>query len=99
MLKSHAEMRAAARRLGPKRVAVADADDDVALMAAAHAAEQRIASVVLIGDARDRFGDIGNISVLVNVLTKKFEEEGDKLNQLMRGIARKDPNAELQDTG
>jgi phosphate butyryltransferase len=50
MLKSFAELLAAARRLGPKRVAVVDADDDVALTAAAHAAAQRIATPVLIGD-------------------------------------------------
>ena len=50
MLTSHAELRAAAQKLGPKRVAVVDADDDVALTAAALAAEQRIATAVLVGD-------------------------------------------------
>ncbi len=59
MLTSHAELRAAARRLGPLRVAVVDADDDVALSAVALAAEQRIASVMLIGNEtriRERVG-------------------------------------------
>ena len=41
----------------------------------------------------------GNISILISVLTKKFEEEGNKINLLMKGIARKDPNVELQDSG
>jgi phosphate butyryltransferase len=50
MLTSHAELRAAARRLGPLRVAVVDADDDVALSAVALAAEQQIASVMLVGN-------------------------------------------------
>jgi phosphate butyryltransferase len=57
MLKSFAELLAAARQLGPRRVAVVDADDDVALTAAAHAAAQGIALPVLIGDEariRDR---------------------------------------------
>ncbi len=59
MLTSHAELRAAARRLGPLRVAVVDADDDVALSAVALAAEQQIASVMLIGNEtriRERVG-------------------------------------------
>jgi phosphate butyryltransferase len=59
MLKSFAELLAAARQSGPRRVGVVDADDDVALTAAAHAARQRIASPVLIGDEariRDRAG-------------------------------------------
>ena len=50
MLTSHAELRAAARRVGPLRVAVVDADDDVALSAVALAAEQQIASVMLVGN-------------------------------------------------
>ncbi len=62
MLTSHAEMRAAAQELGPMRVAVVDADDDVALTAAALAAEQRIATAVLVGDEariRDRVDRLG----------------------------------------
>jgi phosphate butyryltransferase len=63
VLKSHAEMRAAAQRVGPKRVAVVDADDDVALMAAAHAAEQRIASVLLVGDETRTRERVGRLSL------------------------------------
>ncbi|HOG29244.1 MAG TPA: phosphate acyltransferase [Vicinamibacterales bacterium] len=62
MLTSHAEIRTAARQRGPLRVAVVDADDDVALTAAALAAEQGIATAVLVGDEariRERAGRLG----------------------------------------
>ena len=44
------ELRRHAQRVGPKRVAVVVADDEVALMAAADALRLRIARPVLIGD-------------------------------------------------
>lgn len=50
ILSSFAELRARAQALGPKRVAVVDADDDVALAAVADAARLRIALPVLAGD-------------------------------------------------
>lgn len=50
ILSSFAELRARAQELGPRRVAVVDADDDVALAAAADAARLRIALPVLAGD-------------------------------------------------
>ncbi|HNV02823.1 MAG TPA: phosphate acyltransferase [Vicinamibacterales bacterium] len=62
MLTSHAEIRTAASQRGPVRVAVVDADDDVALTAAALAAEQGIATAVLVGDEariRERAGRLG----------------------------------------
>ena len=62
MLQSFAELRARAQALGPKRVAVVDADDDVALGAAAVAARLKIAIPVLIGDEakiRDRSLTLG----------------------------------------
>ncbi|MBK8595390.1 MAG: phosphate butyryltransferase [Holophagales bacterium] len=46
-----AALRERARETGPKRVAVVDANDEIALTAAADALEQGIALLVLIGDA------------------------------------------------
>lgn len=46
-----------------------------------------------------------NISVLISTLTKKFDEEGRKLDRMMRGIAKVDPSvkeepvAEFQHSG
>jgi len=62
MLTCHADMRAEAQRRGPVRVAVVDADDDVALTAAALAAEQGIATALLVGDEapiRERVARLG----------------------------------------
>lgn len=59
MVTSFLELRAAARQLRPRRLAVVDADDDAALAAAADAARQQMASLVLVGDEsriRDRAG-------------------------------------------
>jgi phosphate butyryltransferase len=50
-LTTFAEIRARARELGPKRVGVVLADDDVALAAASDALLEGIAEPVLIGDA------------------------------------------------
>lgn len=47
---SFEELRARAKALGPKRVGVVVADDDVALLAAAGAAEMGLAIPVLVGD-------------------------------------------------
>ncbi len=49
-LKTFEALRHHARDLGPKHVAVVDADDDVALSAAADAARLRIAVPLLVGD-------------------------------------------------
>jgi len=49
-IRSFEELRERARKLGPKRVGVVVADDDVALLAAAGAAELGLAIPVLIGD-------------------------------------------------
>ena len=49
-IKNFDELRERARKLGPKRVGVVVADDDVALLAAAGAAELGLAIPVLIGD-------------------------------------------------
>lgn len=51
VIETFAALRERAREAGPKRVAVVDADDDVALTAAADALEQGIARPVLVGDA------------------------------------------------
>lgn len=50
VIRSFSELRARARRLGPKRVAVVVADDEIALNAAAGAWREGIAIPVLIGD-------------------------------------------------
>ncbi len=50
-IESFAALRERAREEGPRRVAVVDADDEVALTAAADALEQGIARPVLVGDA------------------------------------------------
>lgn len=50
LIRTFAELRERACELGPKRVGVVRADDDVALMAAAGALSSRIANPVLIGD-------------------------------------------------
>lgn len=50
-IRSFAELRRRAQELGPKRVAVVVADDEVALTAAAAALHDRIAIPVLIGNA------------------------------------------------
>src|SRR5215472_8157416 len=50
VIRTFAEMRERARELGPKRVGVVLAEDDVALMAASDALLSRIALPVLIGD-------------------------------------------------
>jgi phosphate butyryltransferase len=52
-IRSFAELRKRACEIGPKRVGVVLADDDVALTAASEALRSRIASPVLIGD-KDR---------------------------------------------
>ncbi len=60
-------LRERAREAGPKRVAVVDADDEIALTAAADALEQGIALPVLIGDAaaiRSRAGALGLAKLL-----------------------------------
>lgn len=49
---SFIELRRRAQTLGPKRVAVVVADDDIALLAAADALQLRIARPVLIGDGQ-----------------------------------------------
>jgi phosphotransacetylase len=51
LIGTFAELRERACELGPKRVGVALAEDDVALMAASDALLSRIAVPVLIGDA------------------------------------------------
>ena len=51
-ISSLSELRLAAREKGPKRVAVVAADDDIALHAAADAAELGLAHPILIGDAK-----------------------------------------------
>lgn len=63
MLQSFVELRARAQALGPKRVAVVDADDDVALGAAASAARLKIAVPVLIGDAAKIRARAGRLDV------------------------------------
>ena len=50
-VRDFADLRRRAAQLGPRRVAIADADDDVALEAAAGALRAHIAFPVLIGDA------------------------------------------------
>jgi len=50
LIRTFAELRERARELGPKRVGVVLAEDDVALMAASDALLSRIALPVLIGD-------------------------------------------------
>ena len=50
LIRTFAELRERARELGPKRVGVVLADDDVALTAASDALLSRIATPVLIGD-------------------------------------------------
>ncbi len=50
-IESFEALRSRAREAGPKRVAVVDADDEIALTAAADALEQGIALPVLIGDS------------------------------------------------
>ena len=50
LIRTFAELRERARELGPKRVGVVQAEDDVALMAASDALLSRIALPVLIGD-------------------------------------------------
>lgn len=62
-------LRERAREAGPKRVAVVDADDEIALTAAADALEQGIALPVLIGDAaaiRSRAGALGLAKLLTS---------------------------------
>jgi phosphate butyryltransferase len=62
LIRTFAELRERARELGPKRVGVVLAEDDVALMAASDALLQRIAIPVLIGDKeriRERAGGLG----------------------------------------
>ncbi len=49
-IRTFEELRAQAKKLGPKRVGVVVADDDVALLAAAEAADIGLAIPVLIGD-------------------------------------------------
>jgi phosphate butyryltransferase len=50
LIRTFADLRERARELGPKRVGVVLAEDDVALMAASDALLSRIAAPVLIGD-------------------------------------------------
>ncbi|HEY1491707.1 MAG TPA: hypothetical protein VGF35_03705, partial [Steroidobacteraceae bacterium] len=50
LIHTFAELRERAREVGPKRVGVVLAEDDVALMAASDALQARIAVPVLIGD-------------------------------------------------
>jgi len=102
MLTSHAEMRAAAQKLGPVRVAVVDADDDVALTAAALAAEQRIATAVLVGDEariRERVERLGLAASLADaeyvstgapaLVAARIASEG-RADMLLKGHLRTD---------
>lgn len=62
VIRTFADLRERARELGPKRVGVVLAEDDVALRAASDALQSRIALPVLIGDERmirARVADLG----------------------------------------
>jgi phosphate butyryltransferase len=71
---SFSDLRRHAQRVGPKRVAVVVADDDVALLAASDALQLRIAQPVLIGDgqkirAKAEALNLGNLLAAAEVVS------------------------------
>jgi phosphate butyryltransferase len=102
-VRTFAEVRQRARELGPKRVGVVLADDEVALTAAAEAMRSEIASPVLIGEEKDiraraeslGFSDLAAKAEFVPAaenaaeLAVKMAREGD-IDILMKGHLRTD---------
>lgn len=102
-LRTFAEVRQRARELGPKRVGVVLADDEVALTAAAEAMRSEIAFPVLIGEEKDiraraeslGFSDLAAKAEFVAAgenaaeLAVKMAREGD-IDILMKGHLRTD---------
>jgi len=88
LIRTFAELRERARELGPKRVAVVLAEDDVALMAASDALLSQIASPVLIGNkeriwaAAERLG-LGELAARAEYVTA-----GDNAPEIAVALAR-----------
>ena len=82
-----AELRRRAQELGPRRVAVVVADDDVALTAAGHALQLGIAVPVLVGNEakiKAKAGELGLTGLLVGAEVRDAEDAAGAAVQMAR---------------
>ena len=82
-----AELRRRAQELGPRRVAVVVADDDVALTAAGHALQLGIAVPVLVGNEtkiKAKAGELGLTGLLVGAQVRDAEDAAGAAVQMAR---------------
>src|SRR3954452_5969602 len=88
LIRTFAELREQARELGPKRVGVALAEDDVALMAAWDALLSRIAVPVLIGDEGKIRARAERLGLSELVARAEFVAAGENAPQVAVSLAR-----------
>ncbi len=87
-IRSFAELRKRACELGPKRVGVVLADDEVALTAAAEALHSQIASPVLIGDKNRIQSRAKSLGFLELIEKAEFVEAAEDAAQVAVAMAR-----------
>src|SRR5215472_13955854 len=88
LIRTFAEMRERARELGPKRVGVVLAEDDVALMAASDALLSRIALPVLIGNKERIWAAAERLGLGELAARAEYIGAGDDAPQMAVGLAR-----------
>jgi phosphate butyryltransferase len=88
LIRTFAELRERARELGPKRVGVVLAEDDVALMAASDALLSRIALPVLIGDEKKIRARAAGLGLSELVAGAEFEAAGENAAEVAVRLAR-----------
>jgi phosphate butyryltransferase len=87
LIRTFAELRERASELGPKRVGVVLAEDDVALMAASDALHWRIAAPVLIGDEQRIRSRAEGLGLAELAARAEFVAAGDNAAQVAVGLA------------
>lgn len=85
-IRSFEELREKARKLGPKRVGVVVADDDVALLAAAGAAELGLAIPVLIGNEAKIRAKILEMGLIALISEAVFVGTADSATAAVRAV-------------
>ena len=88
LIRTFAELRDRACELGPKRVGVVLAEDDVALAAASDALLSRIALPVLIGDERKIRGRAQALGLDALAANAEYVAAGENAAELAVGLAR-----------
>jgi len=88
LIRTFAELRERARELGPKRVAVVKAEDDVALTAASDALLSRIALPVLIGDEGRIRARVETLGLAELAAHAEFVSAGENDAEVAVGLAR-----------